>query len=62
MQVFPTASGGGEALATSIGVPFLGRLPLDEKMTGSCEEGLSFLEEYPDSEAAPAFEKIVTGL
>ncbi|TMW55417.1 hypothetical protein Poli38472_013308 [Pythium oligandrum] len=59
MQVFPPAAGGGEAMAKSFGVPFLGRLPLDDKMTSACEEGVSFLEEYPQSIAAPAFERIV---
>lgn len=59
MDVFPAASGGGEAMAKAFDVPFLGRLPLDDKMTKSCEEGVSFLEEYPDSVAAPAFAKIV---
>lgn len=57
----PAASGGGEAMAKKFNVPFLGRLPLDNKMTGACEEGVSFLEEYPDSVAAPAFSKIVQG-
>ncbi|DAZ98299.1 TPA: hypothetical protein N0F65_008885 [Lagenidium giganteum] len=59
MQVFPAATGGGEAMANKFGVPFLGKLPLDEQMTGACEEGVSFLEEYPTSVAAPAFAKIV---
>jgi hypothetical protein len=48
-------------MAKAFKVPFLGRLPLDNKMTGACEEGVSFLEEYPDSVAAPAFSKIVEG-
>ena len=62
MDVFPAASGGGEAMAKAFNVPFLGRLPLDEKMTKSCEEGVSFLEEYPDSVAASAFSQIVQGM
>lgn len=61
MQVFPSTSGGGEAMAKAFNVPFLGRLPLDENMTGACEQGLSFLEEYPQSVAAPSFGKIVEG-
>ncbi|KAF1781742.1 P-loop containing nucleoside triphosphate hydrolase [Phytophthora cactorum] len=62
MEVFPASTGGGEAMAKKFNVPFLGRLPLDNKMTGACEEGVSFLEEYPDSVAAPAFSKIVDDL
>ena len=59
MEVFPAANGGGEAMAKNFNVPFLGRLPLDSKMTGACEEGVSFLDEYPDAVAAPAFSSIV---
>ncbi|CAI5703583.1 hypothetical protein KXD40_008796 [Peronospora effusa] len=59
MEVFPVSNGGGEAMAKKFNVPFLGRLPLDNKMTGACEEGVSFLDEYPDAVAAPAFSKIV---
>ncbi|CEG36757.1 nucleotide-binding protein 1 [Plasmopara halstedii] len=62
MEVFPVSDGGGEAMAKKFNVPFLGRLPLDDKMTSSCEEGVSFLEEYPDSVAAPAFNHIVQDL
>ena len=58
-HVFPTAAGGGEAMAKAFDVPFLGRLPLDERMTRACEEAVSFLEEYPTSSAAPAFGNIV---
>ncbi|CAH0475245.1 unnamed protein product [Peronospora belbahrii] len=59
MEVFPASNGGGEAMANKFNVPFLGRLPLDNKMTDACEEGVSFLDEYPDSVAATAFNKIV---
>ncbi|TDH67404.1 hypothetical protein CCR75_000405 [Bremia lactucae] len=62
MEVFPASNGGGEAMAKKFQVPFLGRLPLDDKLTGACEEGVSFLEDYPDSVAAPAFSKIVQDL
>jgi hypothetical protein len=60
MQVFPSGgNGGAETMAKAFNVPFLGRLPLDDKMTTACEDGVSFLEEYPQSSAAPAFKRIV---
>ncbi|KAF0695066.1 Aste57867_14089 [Aphanomyces stellatus] len=59
LQVFPPAAGGGEAMAKAFGVPFLGRLPLDQKLTQSCEEGVGFLEAYPTSSAANAFSGIL---
>jgi len=61
MQVFPPSSGGGEAMAKNFNVPFLGRLPLDDKLTQACEEGASFLEQFPTSVAAIAFSSIVEG-
>ncbi|OQS03179.1 nucleotide-binding protein 1, partial [Thraustotheca clavata] len=59
LQVFPPASGGGEAMAKAFQVPFLGRLPLDANLTQACEQGVSFLEAYPNSSAVKAFEGIV---
>ncbi|CAK4140884.1 unnamed protein product [Aphanomyces euteiches] len=59
LQVFPPAAGGGEGMAKAFNVPFLGRLPLDQKLTQSCEEGVSFLEAYPKSSAASAFSNIL---
>ncbi|KAI9920032.1 hypothetical protein PsorP6_015718 [Peronosclerospora sorghi] len=59
MEVFPASNGGGEAMAKQFNVPFLGRLPLDPNLTGACEQGVSFLDDYPHSVAAPAFSKIV---
>ncbi|RHY31784.1 hypothetical protein DYB32_004496 [Aphanomyces invadans] len=59
LQVFPPAAGGGEAMARMFQVPFLGRLPLDQKLTQACEEGVSFLEAYPTSSAASGFQQIL---
>lgn len=58
-QVFPSPSGGPAAMAQQFNVPFLGRIPLDQQLTESCEDGKSYLEEFPKAYAAPAFEKIV---
>jgi ATP-binding protein involved in chromosome partitioning len=47
-------SGGGQRLAQEIGVPLLGRIPLDPVLRESADLGLSVLETEPDSEAAQA--------
>uniref|UniRef100_A0AAV1VNQ1 Cytosolic Fe-S cluster assembly factor NUBP1 homolog n=1 Tax=Peronospora matthiolae TaxID=2874970 RepID=A0AAV1VNQ1_9STRA len=62
MDVFSASNGGGEAMAKMFNVPFFGRLPLDNKLTEACEEGVSFLEDYPHSVAAPVFGQIVQGI
>ena len=51
-------SGGGEKAATELGVPFMGRIPIDTRMVELGDSGKSFLELYPESEAAEAFENI----
>jgi Mrp family chromosome partitioning ATPase len=51
--------GGGEKAAQELGVPFLGGIPLDPRIVTLGDEGKSFLDAYPDSEASQAFKKIV---
>ncbi len=41
--------GGGEELATELGVPFLGRLPLHPEVSGACDLGVPFVYKYPDN-------------
>src|SRR5213595_335335 len=47
-------AGGGQRLAQEIGVPLLGRIPLDPVLRESADEGLSVFESAPDSESARA--------
>jgi ATP-binding protein involved in chromosome partitioning len=47
-------SGGGQRLAQEIGVPLLGKIPLDPMLRESSDDGMSVLETAPDSEAAQA--------
>lgn len=47
-------SGGGQALASEIGVPLLGRIPLDPSLREAADEGNPVLEVAPDSEASRA--------
>lgn len=58
-EIFPATTGGGSAMAEEMGVPFLGRIPLDPRLARCCDEGRSFLEEHPDSIAAKAYADIV---
>jgi Mrp family chromosome partitioning ATPase len=54
--------GGGEAAAKELGLPFLGRIPLDPLIVVGGDAGRPFVLEHPDSEATKAFEAIVKTL
>jgi Mrp family chromosome partitioning ATPase len=55
-------SGGGEKAASELGVPFLGRIPFDTRMVELGDDGKSFLQLYPDAEAALAFKRVCKSL
>lgn len=46
--------GGGMMLATELGVPFLGRLPMHPELSQASDEGIPFVIKYPDNPAAKA--------
>jgi Mrp family chromosome partitioning ATPase/predicted Fe-Mo cluster-binding NifX family protein len=48
-------TGGGERLAMEMGVPFLGRIPLDPRIVAGGDSGRPFVESMADSPAARAF-------
>lgn len=52
-------SGGGEALAREMGVPFLGKIPLDPEVVRSGDEGFAFLRVHHEGPTAQAITKIV---
>ena len=54
--------GGGEAAAKELGLPFLGRIPLDPRIVVGGDAGRPFVLEIPDSDAAKAFREIVKNL
>jgi MinD-like ATPase involved in chromosome partitioning or flagellar assembly len=54
--------GGGEAAAKELGLPFLGRIPLDPRIVVGGDAGQPFVLEHPDSPAAKAFREIVKNL
>lgn len=54
--------GGGEAAAKELGLPFLGRIPLDPQIVVGGDAGRPFVLEHPTSDATKAFEGIVSNL
>jgi ATP-binding protein involved in chromosome partitioning len=51
--------GGGELAAADLGVPFLGRIPIDPKIVISGDEGKPFTASQGHSDAFRAFQEIV---
>ena len=51
--------GGGQRAALKLGVPFLGKIPIDPQIVTLGDEGKPFITARPDSEASKAFNKIV---
>lgn len=51
--------GGGKAAALELGVPFLGRIPIDPEIVALGDEGQPFVSSRPDSKASQAFQRIV---
>jgi ATP-binding protein involved in chromosome partitioning len=52
-------AGGGERMAADMGVPFLGRIPIDPAVGEACDDGKPFVYHYSRSETAKAFERVV---
>jgi Mrp family chromosome partitioning ATPase len=50
--------GGGETAAYELGVPFLGRIPIDPRIVTKCDSGEPFVADSIDSEAKEAVAKI----
>jgi Mrp family chromosome partitioning ATPase/predicted Fe-Mo cluster-binding NifX family protein len=57
-DIFKT--GGGERMAADMGVPFLGRIPIDPAIGQACDDGTPFVYHHSRTETAKAFERIVT--
>lgn len=54
--------GGGKKTALELGIPFLGKIPLDPQIVVSGDDGKPFIATNPDSEASQAFMKIVENI
>jgi len=53
-------SGGGEKLANDMDIPFLGRIPMDHRLSSAMDHGVPFITQYPDSPAVQALMGIVS--
>jgi MinD superfamily P-loop ATPase len=51
--------GAGAKMAEEAGVPFLGKIPIDPKVSASSDKGVPFVISNPDSSASKAFVEIV---
>jgi len=51
---YPICRGGGERVAKELGVPFLGRIPLDPAISHASDVGLPVVYSHPESVAAQA--------
>ncbi len=54
--------GGGKKVAEKYNIPFLGGIPMDANIVKCGDTGTPFVLEYRDSEAAKAFENVVSNL
>jgi Mrp family chromosome partitioning ATPase len=54
--------GGGYKAALEMGVPFLGKIPIDPQIVRSGDEGKPFVASQPESEAGRAFMNIVENI
>jgi len=52
-------SGGGRRISEEMGVPFLGSIPIDQKICESSDKGIPFIAEHRDLPASKAFMEIV---
>jgi len=52
-------SGGGRKISEELGIPFLGSIPIDPKISEDSDKGISFMVEDPDSPESKAFMEIV---
>jgi len=55
-------SGGAECMATEMGVPFLGRIPIDPALVASCDAGDPFACSCSETETAKAFREVIPAI
>lgn len=51
--------GGGERVASEMGIPFLGSIPIEPKVVEATDIGMPYITEYPDSIVAKAYKRII---
>ena len=60
-SIFPAKTGGAKQMCLDMDIPFLGRLPLDQKLTRYCDEGKDFISEFADSTTVKELNTIIDG-
>jgi Mrp family chromosome partitioning ATPase len=58
-EIFAPTTGGAEAMGKELGIELLGKVPLDPRIGALCDQGMSFLDAYPESPATGAYLDIV---
>lgn len=53
-------TGGGESMATDMGIPFLGKVPIDTRVRQGGDEGAPIVSAVPEAPAAKAFDDLAT--
>ncbi|OWM71464.1 cytosolic Fe-S cluster assembly factor NBP35 [Punica granatum] len=61
-EVFDSSSGGALRMCQEMGVPFLGKVPLDPQLCKAAEEGRSCFEDQKCGISAPALKRIIDKL
>jgi ATP-binding protein involved in chromosome partitioning len=54
--------GGGQKAAQELGVPFLGKIPIEPDIVILGDEGKAFIDSQPDSKASKAFMEVVDNI
>jgi len=52
-------TGGGQKISEELSVPFLGKIPIDQRICEDSDRGTPFIIEHPDAPAAKAFMRAV---
>ena len=60
VDIFKT--GGGEKMAQEMGVPFLGRIPIDPRIVEQSDSGKPFVQYSSESETTRSFESVILPL
>jgi len=55
-------AGGGQKISEELSVPFLGKIPIEQKICEDSDRGTPFIIEHPDTPAAKSFMQMVSGI
>jgi ATP-binding protein involved in chromosome partitioning len=58
-KIYIFQSGGGTKIAEELSIPFLGSIPIDQKICEDSDKGMPFIVEHANSPASKAFLEIV---